>query len=318
MDEHYLKKIDRITSILTHLQSKPLVRAQDLANKFEVSLRTIYRDIKTLENAGIPVVGEAGSGYSLMEGYKLPPIMFTKDEVLSFITAEKLMQKFSHESLGLHYETAMEKVKSVLKYSDRNMIQTIENQINVYNFKPEIEDIVKNTIPLILESINEKKQLKLHYQNVTADFSERIIEAVGIFFEFNYWYVMAFCTMRKDFRQFRIDRIQKLEKTEFPFSQEYGNMNDYRQKQKGEKTLVKILVNKSVLPHIVNSKSYYGLIEEETTGNGILITFETEWIDEGFPRWILTFADEMKIVEPQILQDNLNEILENIRNNQKK
>ena len=74
MNDHYLKKLDRVTAILTQLQSKPLVRAQDLAKKFEVSVRTIYRDVKTLENAGIPIIGEAGSGYSLMEGHKLPPV----------------------------------------------------------------------------------------------------------------------------------------------------------------------------------------------------------------------------------------------------
>ena len=140
MSDHYLKKIDRVTAILTQLQSKPLVRAQDLAHKFEVSVRTIYRDIKTLESAGIPIIGEAGSGYSLMEGYKLPPVMFTKEEVLSFITAEKFMQKFSHESLGSHYQTAMDKVKSVLKYSDRNMIQHIESQIDVYNYSHKEEE----------------------------------------------------------------------------------------------------------------------------------------------------------------------------------
>jgi predicted DNA-binding transcriptional regulator YafY len=118
MNDHYLKKLDRVTAILTQLQSKPVVRAQDLAEKFDVSIRTIYRDVKTLENAGIPIVGEAGNGYSLMDGYKLPPIMFTKEEVLSFITAEKLMQKFSHQSLGSHYQAAMEKVRSVLRNSD--------------------------------------------------------------------------------------------------------------------------------------------------------------------------------------------------------
>ncbi|MDT3407044.1 UNVERIFIED_CONTAM: putative DNA-binding transcriptional regulator YafY [Pseudacidovorax intermedius] len=128
MNDHYLKKLDRVTAILTQLQSRPLVRAQDLAKKFEVSIRTIYRDIKTLENAGIPIVGEAGSGYSLMDGYKLPPVMFTKEEVLSFITAEKLMQNFSDQSLGIHHQNAMEKLRSVLRHSDKNLIQSIEEK----------------------------------------------------------------------------------------------------------------------------------------------------------------------------------------------
>lgn len=309
MSDHYLKKIDRITAILTHLQSKPLVRAQDLAAKFEVSLRTIYRDIKTLENAGIPIVGEAGNGYSLMEGYKLPPVIFTKDEVLSFITAEKLMQKFSHHSLGTHYESAMEKLKSVLRNSDRNMIQNVENQIGIFNYSDRTQDRIKNSLPLILESISEKRQLKIKYQNLRGDYTERIIEAVGIFLEFNYWYVMAFCIMRNDFRQFRVDRIQTLCKLDSAFHQEYGAITDYKKLSGNEKIEVKLLVDKKVMPHISNAKKYYGLTHEEERKDGILLTFETEWLEDGFPRWIITFADYMEIISPDILKEHFLKLL---------
>lgn len=313
MSDHYLKKIDRVTAILTQLQSKPLVRAQDLAGKFDVSIRTIYRDIKTLESAGIPIIGEAGSGYSLMEGYKLPPVMFTKEEVLSFITAEKFMQKFSHESLGNHYQTAMDKVKSVLKYSDRNMIQHIENQIDVYNYSHKEEDVVKNSILTILESISEKKQLQLNYQAVNNQVTERVVEAVGIFFEFNFWYLMAFCTLRKDFRQFRIDRLQKIQMLNVDFQAEYGSIADYKMNSQLEKVEVQILVQEKLNAHIVNSKNFYGLTKEEFTVNGILMTFETEWIDEGFPRWLITFGDSMEIIYPEELKINFKNLLSDIQ-----
>jgi Predicted transcriptional regulator len=311
-EDHYIKKIDRVTSILTQLQTKSIVRAQDLADKFDVSIRTIYRDIKTLENAGIPIFGEAGSGYSLVDGYKLPPVMFTKEEVLSFITAEKLMQKFSHESLDSHYNSAMEKVKAVIRNSEKNLVQNIENQIDIYSYRPENSDNVKNIIPTILESIADKKQLKFHYQNVKDEASERIIEAVGIFYEVNYWYVMAFCTMRKDFRQFRVDRILKIEKTENPFHQEYGNVGDYRKKSKNQKVGVRLLVEKKILPFLVNSKKYYGLVAEEESDNKMLMTFETEWIEEGFPRWLITFADFAEIIEPKYLKDTMNDLINKI------
>ena len=312
MNDHYLKKLDRVTAILTQLQSKPIVRAQDLAVKFEVSIRTIYRDVKTLENAGIPIIGEAGSGYSLMDGYKLPPVMFTKEEVLSFITAEKLMQKFLHQSLGNHYQTAMEKVRSVLKYSDRNLIENIEKQIDVFNYHPKTEDNIKNIIPIILESIAEKKQLIIEYKTMDSKVSTRTIEAVGVFFEFNYWYIMAFCTLRNDFRQFRVDRILQISKTQNPFLQEYGQINDYRKNGNGNKTKVRLLVEKKIMNHLVNSKKYYGLIEETETEEGMKLTFETEWINDGFPRWLITFADYAKILEPESLTEKLNDLLRKI------
>lgn len=309
MNDHYLKKLDRVTAILTQLQSKPVVRAQDLAEKFDVSIRTIYRDIKTLENAGIPIVGEAGNGYSLMDGYKLPPVMFTKEEVLSFITAEKLMQKFSHQSLGNHYQTAMEKVRSVLRYSDKSLIQNIEKQIDVFNFHTHSENSLKNVIPIILESIAEKTQLNIEYQTVDSRVTNRTIEAVGIFFEFNFWYIMAFCTLRKDFRQFRVDRILEISKTQHPFLQEYGQINDYRKRSNGNKVKARLLVDKKIMAHLANSKKYYGLIEEAETDNGVELVFETEWIDEGFPRWVITFADYATVLEPESLRTKLNELL---------
>lgn len=309
MNDHYLKKLDRVTAILTQLQSKPIVRAQDLAKKFEVSVRTIYRDVKTLENAGIPIVGEAGSGYSLMDGYKLPPVMFTKEEVLSFITAEKLMQKFLHQSLGNHYQTAMEKVRSVLKYSDRNLIQNIENQIDIFNYHPKPEDTIKNIIPTILESIAEKHQLIIEYKSIDSKISTRTIEVVGVFFEFNYWYIMAYCILRNDFRQFRVDRILQISKTQNPFLQEYGQINDYRKNSSGNKTKVRLLVDKEIMNHLVNSKKYYGLTEEIETENGIEMTFETDWINSGFPRWLITFADFATVLEPEILTTKLNDLL---------
>ncbi|KFF15610.1 helix-turn-helix transcriptional regulator [Chryseobacterium sp. JM1] len=312
MNDHYLKKLDRVTAILTQLQSKPTVRAQDLAAKFDVSIRTIYRDVKTLENAGIPIIGEAGNGYSLMDGYKLPPIMFTKEEVLSFITAEKLMQKFSHQSLGDHYQTAMEKVRSVLRHSDKNLIQNIEKQIDVFNYHIQPGGELKNVIPTILESIADKTQLIIEYKTVDSTVTNRTVEAVGVFFEFNYWYIMAFCTLRKDFRQFRVDRILQILKTQNPFSQEYGQINDYRRYSNGEKTRVRLLVEKKIIGHIVNSKRYYGFIEETETENGIEMTFDTEWIDEGFPRWLITFADYATVLEPESLKVKLRHLTESI------
>ncbi|KMQ65528.1 DNA-binding protein [Chryseobacterium angstadtii] len=315
MNDHYLKKIDRVTAILTQLQSKPIVRAQDLATKFDVSIRTIYRDVKTLENAGIPIIGEAGNGYSLMDGYKLPPVMFTKEEVLSFITAEKLMQKFSHQSLGNHYQTAMEKVRSVLRHSDKNLIENIEKQIDVFNYHAQTGNELKNVIPTILESIADKTQLIIEYKTVDSRVTNRTVEAVGVFFEFNYWYIMAFCTLRKDFRQFRVDRILQIFKTQNTFSQEYGQINDYRKYSDGEKTKVRLLVEKKIMGHIVNSRRYYGFIEERETENGMEMIFDTEWIEEGFPRWLITFADYATVLEPESLKTKLRNLAADISRN---
>ena len=93
-----MNRIDRLAAIVIQLQSKRLVKAQEIAEKFSISLRTVYRDIHALEEAGVPVNGEAGIGYRLMEGYKLPTVMLDQDEASALLTAAKFMQSMSDEN----------------------------------------------------------------------------------------------------------------------------------------------------------------------------------------------------------------------------
>ena len=115
-------RLARLTTILTQLQSKRLVTATELADKHQVSVRTIYRDIRTLEKSGIPIVTEEGKGYSIIEGYKLPPVMFTEEEANALITAEQLIRKNKDQSLTEQYESAVTKIKSVLKYTQKDSL----------------------------------------------------------------------------------------------------------------------------------------------------------------------------------------------------
>src|SRR6478752_2689172 len=126
-----MNRFDRIIAIFIQLQSKRVITAQEIADRFEVSLRTIYRDIRSLEEAGLPIVSEVGVGYSMMDGYRLPPVMFSKEEALTFITAEKLMDRFTDYSLNKDYKAAMYKIRAVLRSAEKDYIEEIENQIAV-------------------------------------------------------------------------------------------------------------------------------------------------------------------------------------------
>src|ERR1051326_98631 len=128
-----MNRIDRLAAILIQLQSRRLVKAQDIADKFSISLRTVYRDIHALEEAGVPVIGEAGSGYKLMEGYKLPPVMFNQDEASALLTAAKLVQSKTDASISKHYQSALDKIKAVLRLSEKDHIEEIKEDIAVMN-----------------------------------------------------------------------------------------------------------------------------------------------------------------------------------------
>jgi predicted DNA-binding transcriptional regulator YafY len=306
------KRFDRIVAILIQLQSKKIVRAQELADRFDCSLRTIYRDIRTLEASGVPIYSEAGVGYALMEGYRLPPVMFTREEVSSFIAAEKLMQKFTDPSLGSHYASAMYKLKSVLRSTDKDWVSNIESRVVMQTAEPMFNDNSPNTLALLFEGIAEKKQILLSYKTYETDTTtQRNIEPVGVFHDNNNWYFLGYCHLRQDYRQFRTDRIQGIRKTDCDFTIEHDALETYLNKTETcPTTKVRILIDKKIVRYLATEKKYHGFISEKEIDGKIEMTFMCRDIDSGFPRWFLMFGDHAEILEPESLKTRTLELLE--------
>ncbi len=310
-----LSRFDRIVAILIHLQSRKVVKAQELADRFQVSLRTVYRDIRSLEVSGIPITGEAGIGYSLVEGYRLPPVMFTPEEAGSFVAAEKLMESFSDKMLGAHYQSAMFKIKSVLKGNQRDRFALLENQISIASAQQLFNDHTPDAMEILLDSIAEKKQVKMKYKSFQSDdLSLRVIEPIGVFHEHNYWYVMAYCHLRSDYRQFRTDRMFELTRTEVPFVREHGNLEDYRKPQARKTgTQVIISVENDTARYLQSSKKYYGFVSERTLGTQVEMKFLISEDCDYFCRWFLMFADKADIIEPDSVREQLVDLLDKIK-----
>jgi predicted DNA-binding transcriptional regulator YafY len=306
------KRFDRIVAILIQLQSKKIVKAQELADRFDCSLRTIYRDIRTLEASGVPIYSEAGVGYALMEGYRLPPVMFTREEVSSFIAAEKLMQKFTDPSLGSHYASAMYKLKSVLRSTDKDWLSNIESRVVMQTIEPLFHDKSPNTLAVLFESIAEKKQIILTYKTVEAQqASNRNIEPVGVFHDHNNWYFLGYCHLRKDYRQFRTDRIQGIQKTDHDFTIEHDSLETYLNKNETiPTTKVRILIEKKIVRYLDSEKKYHGFVSEKEIDGQIEMTFMCRDIESGFARWFLMFGDYATIIEPERLKIRALELLE--------
>ena len=310
------KRFDRIIAILIQLQSKKIVKAQELADRFEVSLRTIYRDIRTLEASGVPIYGEAGIGYSLVDGYRLPPVMFTREEASSFIAAEKLMEKFIDKELGQHYQSAMFKLKSVLQNSDKDWVSSIESNVviqppmgNLFN------ENVPNAMAILFKSMADKTQVVLNYQAFEAEVSsERTIEPVGIFHDHNNWYVFGFCHLRNDYRQFRADRIEGIQKTDLPFAKEHQPLETYLNKEKEcPTTKVRLLVDKKISKFLASEKKYHGFVAQKNVGDLAEMTFLSRDIENGFARWFLMFGDYATILEPERLKERVLELMETFK-----
>lgn len=311
METDTVKRFDRIVAILIQLQSKKVVRAQELADRFQVSLRTIYRDIRTLENSGVPIMGEAGVGYSIMEGYRLPPVMFTREEASSFVAAEKLMQKFTDRSLGAYYESAMIKLKSVLRNREKEWVEALEDQVSILPAQLLFNEEIPNALEILLESIAAKKQVRLRYESLQADRPlDRCIEPVGLFHENNFWYVLGFCQLRNDYRQFRTDRIMAIFRTLDDFGRVHPPLDELRQKKEdGDRTKVRILVDPYAAKYLKGSRRYHGFISEAHVDGQVELTFMVADLENGFARWFLMFADCAQILEPQSLIDRVGKLL---------
>jgi len=124
-----MNKFDRVFSTLILLQTKKLVKATEIATKYNVSLRTVYRDVNTLKTAGVPIIGDPGVGYSIMEGYRLPPLMFSEEEVAALLTAEKFVGKVIDKKTKKYYSDALLKIKSILGGSKQHALETLDRSI---------------------------------------------------------------------------------------------------------------------------------------------------------------------------------------------
>ena len=309
-----MNRFDRITAILIQLQSKKVVKAQDLADRFGISLRTVYRDIRSLEEAGVPLYGEAGMGYSLVEGYRLPPVMFTPDEAVAFITAEKLMGKFSDDALQHNFASALYKIKAVLRGTEKDLLENLENQIVVIE-KNQKRASPGNTLDVLLKAIAEKKVVTLTYRAFGKEQdSTRELEPIGIFHEHDHWHTIGYCHLRETYRQFRIDRVVGIKLTDKP-QQERTSLQEYQQfkeQVKATAVLQKVVLritDKTIALYLQEQKHYYGFASEVVMDDEIEMTFFTEYL-EGMARWYMMFADCAEIVENEQLKNRVSHLLE--------
>ncbi|MBD8490612.1 YafY family transcriptional regulator [Echinicola sp. CAU 1574] len=303
-----MNRIDRLTAILTHLQSKRLVKAQQIADRFDISLRTVYRDVKALEEAGVPIIGEAGSGYSLVEGYRLPPVMFTEDEAMAFVVAEKMVEKLTDKESAAHFKSAMYKIRSVLRSGEKEIYEQAETHIEIRKKANTLQQADRpKTIPMILSGVVNKVVLIMEYKAIGKDAaSEREIEPVGIYYFYDQWYMIAYCRLRKAYRTFRIDRIISMKELDEKFENKHPSLQAYLKELENKKELTKIVVevDKSVAPYLNQSKYEYGLVYETDVADKVEMTFMLPYEDD-FIRWYFMFAEYADIQSPDHLKDKI-------------
>ncbi len=213
-----MRRADRLFQIVQYLRGGRLVTATRLAEWLEVSDRTIYRDIADLQSTGVPIDGEAGVGYLMRDGYDLPPLMFSRDEIVALVAGARLIRAWGGAAMARAAEEALVKIEAVLPDTERQRA----NQVEIHASAPEMTAEVRARIDEIERAVDSKSRLALSYLDAEARPTERVVRPLGLWFWGKVWTLVAWCELRDDFRMFRLDRIARMENSGAPFRPERG------------------------------------------------------------------------------------------------
>jgi predicted DNA-binding transcriptional regulator YafY len=303
-----MNRIDRISAILIMLQTRRVIKAEEIARRFEISKRTVYRDIRALEEAGVPIGAEAGVGYYLTEGYHLPSVMFTRYEAGSMLTAEKLVEKFTDHSIEKNFKSAMDKIKSVLPVSDKDFLEMLTPHIAIlHQYDTSVTDFPNNFLSDIQHALATKSVVKIDYYSFYSDelTEGRLVEPIGICYYGFAWHLIGYCRLRDDYRDFRIDRIRNLALTDEKFSSAnriplHEFLNGLYQSNNLEPVVIRF--DKSIISFIEKPKYYYGYVDEKDIGNQVEMYFMIDSV-EYLARWIIMHGSKAEIISPKKLKD---------------
>lgn len=305
-----MNRVDRLMAIVVHLQGRRLVRAEDIAAHFEVSVRTVYRDIAALGEAGIPILGEAGVGYGLAKGYYLPPVMFTAEEASALSMGAKLVEHLTDASLRKHMESALLKIRSVLPRDRQDYLDRLERSTVLVGNGPgqvPIPRLASKALIPIQRALAERRVLGLEYQGAQRrERTRRDVEPLGLVYYSDNWHLIAFCRLRRDVRDFRTDRICEIQARDELFSDhaEFSlrrYLENAAQEGKFETALVRFSAD---VIERVRREWHCRLIEERADAEGIVVTllaYSLEWLAD----WLLSFGSMAEVRAPEKLKELL-------------
>lgn len=297
-----MNRIDRLSALLIHLQTKSRVRMEELEDRFEVSRRTLFRDIRSLMESGVPIGGDATEGYFIVEGYHLPPVAFNKEEAAALLLASKLMHDQTDANTRDKIADAMHKVRAALRYADRDFLETLEKKIEIL---PPLRNREKQENELYLADIQQalvtNQVLEIHYHsNYNDESSRREVEPLTLVHYSNHWHLIGYCRLRQDMRDFRTDRIRQLKLTGTAFdAAAHADFPGFTERMIGGTDAKKatIYFSDKVARFIQDQKHFNGFIEEKKVTGGVEMKFVTHNYNF-LAYWLLSFADLATALTP--------------------
>jgi len=227
-----ISRLSRLTAILLKLQSHSYIPIERLVEAFNVSERTIYRDLTSLEQAGVPIIHVEGRGYTLVDGYIMQPVTFTETEANAIIFGEKLIDKTKDESLINEFKKATDKIRSVLRSEEKEKAEFLAKRTIIgKNWDNERSS---SYLSKIQKALTNFQLLEIEYRTEDAMYtSTRDVEPFAIYHNTSEnWMMIAWCRLKNDFRSFRIDRIRSLKTLREKFEPHKTTLEEYVETQR--------------------------------------------------------------------------------------
>ena len=328
-----MNRFDRVTSLLLLLQTRSVVTARFLADHFDVTERTIYRDIRTLENAGVPIGSEAGVGYFLEQGYRLPPISFSLDEAAALLLGEKLLVASLDENSMQDFRLALNKIRAVVDRKDKDYLTSLDADIEVLptgshfpiddvSDKPADTDGVEQNGSFAGRSsdrwLRESRRALVRRQVIDIEYealssnsrSKRVIEPIGLFYYSWHWHLIAWCRLREGYRDFRLDRVLSFA----PLSEQFARrsrltLKEYLNDQSGNDELheVEVFFSPDAARFVGEQRYMFGFVDEERQTDGVKMHFLTH-VPDYMARWLLQYADDVEIIVGDSIKQSLQQL----------
>lgn len=267
-----MNRTDRLLAILIELQRKQTVTAQSLAGKFETSIRTIYRDMDALSESGVPIFAMPGHGYSLMDGYFLPPIQLTPEEAVTLLLGGDYIEKTFTSSFSAHAQSAKEKLEIILPTDQKKKVEGLRGTFRflspIFSNQQAEQDKLENQLFLLQEAIQNEQAISFSYRKPRETTKiERTVHPYGLVNISGIWYIVAHCLLRKQIRNFRLDRMDTLQqKQEFFTKPKDFSLQDY-QPENNRIVTIHLLFPSHIAHKIIESR-YFFIDSYEHKDNG--------------------------------------------------
>ncbi len=298
-----MNRMDRLFGLVVLLQRHKRLRAEDLASEFGVSRRTIYRDIFALNEAGVPIVSLPGEGYELMEGYFLPPLVFSVAEASALVLGARFLGKHATGRLAQGMDQAIAKIVAVLPRATQDEVERLSGVIDFFTLEARI-DLDDPRLAALQQAIHEQRVVRFRYHSrVQDETTEREVEPHRLTYSGASWYLTGYCRLRHGIRSFRLSRFETLSCTAEKFEQT-REMSDEVDRTPVE---VRVRVDERAA-RWVRERQHYGFAHEEPVagdaGSGALMTYRVDEVSELIP-WLRSWGADVEVLSPPELRDAL-------------